>query len=139
MDIDDLAEAIRWQASHAEENGAACTARVIRAFQPVSKGSSQTGRRMANWPGLSLKDVNIGSVLIDATRIAVKYDIRIPSDWMIVFKAIFTIEGLGRQLDPDFDLLTVGNELVKTVVKERYSLSRMIDAVEAVYRTLVSR
>ncbi|MBA4164519.1 MAG: DUF2332 domain-containing protein [Erythrobacter sp.] len=56
MDIDDLAEAIRWQASHAEENGAPCTARVIRAFEPVAKGPSKIGRRMANWPGLSLKD-----------------------------------------------------------------------------------
>src|SRR3546814_13800634 len=56
MDIEDLAEAIRWQASHAEENGAPCTARVIRAFEPVAKGPSKIGRRMANWPGLSLKD-----------------------------------------------------------------------------------
>lgn len=56
MDIDDLAEAIRWQASHAEENGAPFTARVIRAFEQVVKGPSRTGRRMADWPGLTLKD-----------------------------------------------------------------------------------
>lgn len=56
MDIDDLAEAIRWQASHAEENGAPCTARVIRAFEQVVKGPSRTGRRMADWPGLTLKE-----------------------------------------------------------------------------------
>lgn len=56
MDMRDLAEAIRWQASHAEENGAPCTARVIRSFAQVAKGSSKTGRRIANWPGLALKD-----------------------------------------------------------------------------------
>lgn len=56
MDIGDLAEAIRWQASHAEQNGAPCTAMVIRAFQQVVKGPSRTGRRMADWPGLTLKD-----------------------------------------------------------------------------------
>jgi ubiquinone biosynthesis protein len=75
--------------------------------------------------GLSLKDVNIGLVLINSTKIAVKYNIKIPSDWMIVFKAIFTLEGLGRQLDPDFDLLSIGHDLVKTVLKDRYSLQRM--------------
>lgn len=80
---------------------------------------------LAPYMGLSLKDMNIGLVLINSTKIATKYNIKIPSDWMIVFKAIFTLEGLGRQLDPDFDLLSIGNDLVKTVLKDRYSLQRM--------------
>lgn len=80
---------------------------------------------LSPYMGLSLKDVNAGAILIDSTRIAVKYNIKIPSDWMIVFKAIFTLEGLGRQLDPEFDLLSIGNELVKVVVKDRFSIQRM--------------
>lgn len=75
--------------------------------------------------GAALKDVNAGLILIDSTKIAVKYNIKIPSDWMIVFKAIFTLEGMGRQLDPNFDLLAIGQDLVKTVLKDRYSLNRM--------------
>ncbi|MBI3542312.1 MAG: hypothetical protein HY075_03420, partial [Deltaproteobacteria bacterium] len=80
---------------------------------------------LSPYMGLSLKDMNIGLVLINSTKIATKYNIKIPSDWMIVFKAIFTLEGLGRQLDPDFDLLSIGNDLVKTVMKDRYSIQRM--------------
>mgnify|MGYP003324995686 CR=1 FL=1 len=56
MDTQDLAWAISWQASHAEENGAPCTARVIRALEQVAKTDTATGRRIANWQGLSLKD-----------------------------------------------------------------------------------
>lgn len=56
MAIGELAEAIAWQARHAEENGAPCTARVIRALLGVAAGDSATGRRIANWPGLTLKD-----------------------------------------------------------------------------------
>jgi ubiquinone biosynthesis protein len=80
---------------------------------------------LSPYMGLSLKDVNIGAVLINSTRVAVKYNIRIPSDWMIVFKAVFTLEGLGRQLDPEFDILAIGNDLVRTVIKDRYSLPRL--------------
>ncbi len=80
---------------------------------------------LAPYMGLMLKDVNLGHVLIESTKIAVKYNIRVPSDWMLVFKAIFTMEGLGRQLDPEFDFLSIGNELVKDVLKERYSVLRM--------------
>ncbi len=75
--------------------------------------------------GLNLRDVNVGVVLINSTKVAFKYRIQVPSDWMIVFKAIFTLEGLGRQLDPDFDLLTIGQELIKSLIKDRYSLERL--------------
>jgi ubiquinone biosynthesis protein len=44
---------------------------------------------------------------------------------MIVFKAILTIEGMGRTLDPDFDLMAMGQELVKDLVKNQYSMQRL--------------
>lgn len=89
------------------------------------KFQSEVRNTLSPYMGLSLKDMQVGQILIEATRIAVRYKIKIPSEWMIIFKAIFTIEGLGRQLDPDFDVLTLGNDLVKTVFKDRYSLQRL--------------
>ena len=80
---------------------------------------------LAPYMGLSLKDINMGLILINSTRVAVKYNIKIPSDWMIVFKAIFTLEGLGRQLNADFDFMAISGELVRDIVKDRYSLPRM--------------
>ncbi len=56
MEIADVREAIEWQARHSEEAGAPCTARVIRAELAIIDGHSATGRRMANWQGLSLAD-----------------------------------------------------------------------------------
>jgi hypothetical protein len=56
MGLEDLEAAIEWQAEHAEINRAPCTARIIRALIPVSKGDTATGRRIATWHGLSLKD-----------------------------------------------------------------------------------
>lgn len=52
----ELAEAIDWQAQHAEENGAPCTARLIRAIPAVAQSETATGRRVANWEGITLKD-----------------------------------------------------------------------------------
>lgn len=89
------------------------------------KFQAEVRNTLSPYMGLSLKDVQIGKILIDATRVAVRYNIKIPSEWMIVFKAIFTLEGLGRQLDPDFDLLALGQELVKTSIKDRYSIQRI--------------
>ena len=56
MDIRSVPEAIEWQARHAEEGGAPGTARVIRGLLAVLDSQTATGRRMAQWPGLTLKD-----------------------------------------------------------------------------------
>ena len=56
MGITDVREAIEWQAAHAEEAAAPCTARVIRAELAILDTNTATGRRMANWHGLSLAD-----------------------------------------------------------------------------------
>lgn len=56
MGLEDFTAALEWQARHAEENGAPATARVIRALAGVRASQTATGRRIANWPGLTLKD-----------------------------------------------------------------------------------
>lgn len=80
---------------------------------------------LAPYLGLSLNELNAGRVLIEATRIATRYNIQVPGDWMIVFKAILTIEGMGRTLDPEFDLLALGQDLVGDLVKRQYSMERI--------------
>ncbi|WP_421855321.1 DUF2332 domain-containing protein [Novosphingobium sp.] len=56
MDARDVASAIAWQADHAANNGAPCTARVVRAQLALLSGETETGRRLANWPGIPLED-----------------------------------------------------------------------------------
>ncbi len=56
MGLEDFAAALDWQARHAEENGAPATARVIRALAGVRASDTATGRRIAGWSGLTLKD-----------------------------------------------------------------------------------
>ena len=77
--------------------------------------------------GLNLNDVNSGRVLIEATKIAAKYNIRVPGDWMLVFRAILTMEGMGRLLDPQFDMIAMGEDLISDLVKIQLSPSRLRD------------
>jgi ubiquinone biosynthesis protein len=80
---------------------------------------------LSPYMGLKMSEVNSGRVLIEATKIAAKYEIRIPGDWMIVFKAILTTEGMGRTLDPHFDMLEMGQDLAKELIRSQYSVDRM--------------
>ena len=85
----------------------------------------ETRNVLAPYLGLSLGELNAGRILIEATRIATRYNIKVPGDWMIVFKAILTMEGMGRTLDPDFDLLALGQELTGDLLKRQYNLERI--------------
>ena len=51
MAILDVREAIEWQARHAEEAGAPCTARVVRAELAILDSDTATGRRMRDLAG----------------------------------------------------------------------------------------
>jgi ubiquinone biosynthesis protein len=80
---------------------------------------------IAPYLGLSLDEINIGKILIEATRVATRYEIQIPGDWMIVFKAILTIEGMGRTLAPGFDMMSEGQALIVDLLKHQYSMQRL--------------
>jgi len=88
--------------------------------------------------GLNINDVNTGVVLIEATKVAAKYNIRIPGDWMLVFRAIFTMEGLGRMLDPNFDMLAEGESLVKDLVRIQLSPDRLKEDAYKISKEMVA-
>ncbi|MFM5907447.1 MAG: DUF2332 domain-containing protein [Novosphingobium sp.] len=56
MDEANVVKTLEWQAHHAGNNGAPCTARVVRGFIPLLHGPTRVGERMRTWPGLSLED-----------------------------------------------------------------------------------
>lgn len=101
------------------ELGAAGSSVDFDAFQREVRNT------VSPYTGLALSEMNIGKILIESTKIATKYNIKVPGDWMLVFKAILTIEGMGRTLDPEFDLFLMGQELAKDLVKNQYSAQRL--------------
>lgn len=75
--------------------------------------------------GLVLGEVNVGKLLLQSTSIAAKHHLKVPRELMLLFKAIMTVDGLAKTLDPDFDILQLGNRLAKEVVASRYSKERV--------------
>ncbi len=93
---------------------------------------------VAPYMGLNISEVNSGKILVESTKIASKYKIRIPGEWMLVFKAILTMEGMGRTLDPSFDLLSSGKEMLRDLIKTQYSVTRITKEAVWIAKDLVS-
>ncbi|MCK4502672.1 MAG: ubiquinone biosynthesis protein UbiB, partial [Desulfuromonadales bacterium] len=68
-----------------------------------------------------LQDLRIGKLLIDFVRILADYQIKFPSNLMLLSRALFTMEGLGKQLDPDFNMVEQLKPFAEQIIKERHS------------------
>ena len=68
-----------------------------------------------------LKELNLGRVLNDMMSIAAQYQLALPSDLLLLVKALVQVEGLGYQLDPDFDAAKVARPFLVSQYRRRYN------------------
>lgn len=76
--------------------------------------------------GVPLKELRIGAMLGDVTAILRDHGLTLPSDLALMIKAFLTLEGMGRQLDPDFDMASEARPYLERVVLQRYAPSAML-------------
>jgi ubiquinone biosynthesis protein len=84
---------------------------------------------LAPYFGLTLKNVNLGRLLMDSTAIAAKHRLILPSELMLFFKSIVTVEGMAKMIMPDFNLLDHAVEFADELVRTRYSKERLTEEV----------
>lgn len=96
--------------------------RSSKSFELVA---SEVAVIFSPYHGLPLREIPAGKLLMEATAVAFKNQVSLPRDLVLVFKSIMTLEGLGRQLDPEFDLITAATEFAPQVFKELYKPSRL--------------
>jgi ubiquinone biosynthesis protein len=75
--------------------------------------------------GRPLKEIDLSSMLRDLVQGAMKFGIEIPTDFMLVGKALMTLEGIGKQLDPDLDVFGEAQPFFIAILKKRYSPQRL--------------
>ncbi|APP78081.1 2-polyprenylphenol 6-hydroxylase [Xanthomonas vesicatoria ATCC 35937] len=84
------------------------------------------GAFVDEYRGVPLKELRIGAMLGDVTAILRDHGLALPSDLALMIKAFLTLEGMGRQLDPDFDMATEARPYLERVVLQRYAPSAML-------------
>jgi len=74
-----------------------------------------------------LKDIELGKLLHQLLELATSFRLRIPADIFLMIKALGTVEGVGRMLDPEFDLISRATPFIKRVKLERFKPERIAD------------
>ncbi|MCO4763131.1 MAG: AarF/ABC1/UbiB kinase family protein [Myxococcales bacterium] len=90
--------------------------------------------------GRTLQEMDVGAYFTDLVAGAIRHQIKMPPTYTMVFKALMTIEGIGKSLAPEINLVEEAQPFVKEMVAERYSPKRMMkegfDGLNALSRFL---
>ncbi|MBC7743179.1 MAG: AarF/ABC1/UbiB kinase family protein [Bdellovibrionaceae bacterium] len=84
--------------------------------------------------GLTLKHMNVGKILLSSTNVAARHGLIVPTELLMFFKSIVSIEGLGQRIVPDFDFLHYTLSMVGEVAKHQFEPTRLMDEATMIFR-----
>ena len=74
-----------------------------------------------NYEYVPLRDISLGAVLGDISAIMREHHLVLPTDLVLLFKALITLEGLARQLDPSLRMVDHVEPFLKIALVGRLS------------------
>lgn len=74
-----------------------------------------------NYHGVPLEQLNIASMITEITSVLRNHQVVLPPDLVLMFKAFITLEGMGRSLDPHFDMAGEAAPVLEEVLRRHYS------------------
>lgn len=105
--------------------------------------ASEVTGLLERFDGVPLDELDVTALLRDVASILRHHAVRLPTDITLLVKACITLEGFGRLIDPDFELMAEAAPLLKKTLANRYRpgvlaramRSRALDVVEKIYNS----
>ncbi|HVZ32589.1 MAG TPA: AarF/UbiB family protein, partial [Polyangiaceae bacterium] len=72
-----------------------------------------------------LRDIELSGLISDLISTATRFGLEVPPDFLLVGKALITIEGVGKEIAPDFDIVEESRPLFLELLRKRYSPQRL--------------
>jgi len=72
-----------------------------------------------------LKDIHMGNLLAQLIQLLIRHNLKIPPVFYLLDKALITVEGNGRKLSPDFDIIEHTKPFVRQLLSERLSIHKL--------------
>lgn len=73
--------------------------------------------------GVPLRQLELGTILAELVSILRGYRLHLPADLALFFKAFISLEGMGRELDPDLDMAGEALPLLRDALNTHYAPS----------------
>jgi len=73
-----------------------------------------------------LSKLRVGTILNQFVELLVRHQLKMPPDFYLLIKALVTVEGNGRKLAPDFDMIRHMEPFATKLVKEKMSPRKLV-------------
>ena len=90
---------------------------------------AEVSMRAEKYLGRQLKELQASALVADLVGGATEFGIEIPSDFLMAGKALLTLDGIGKQIDPELDILKEARPYVLEILKQRYSPEKVMTDV----------
>ena len=71
--------------------------------------------------GVPLRELDMAAMMTDLTGLLRAHGLLLPPDLSLLIKAFVTLEGMGRTLDPDFDMASSAQPFLRRVMRNAWS------------------
>lgn len=93
---------------------------------------------IAPYFGLTMRNVNLGRMLLDSTAVASRHGLTLPTELVMFFKSAVSLEGMARIILPDFDFLNYSLEFAKDLIQVNIEPKRLFSEASVFARDLNS-
>lgn len=87
------------------------------------------GELLDEYYGADLKEIDISRIINQMLNLAFKYRVQLPTDFILLGKALMTVEGIGRDLDPDFNVLAAAKPFAYQLLRKRFHPKRIFTEI----------
>jgi ubiquinone biosynthesis protein len=102
---------------------------AVTEYGRIAALSQALRRLLLRFHGLALREVSLGEVFTEVFGTAREHNVRIPPDLALLAKTLIILDGVARQLDPEFVLVEKVRPYVESLARERLRLREL--ALEA--------
>jgi ubiquinone biosynthesis protein len=93
---------------------------AVRENVDRNRLANDLSRFLNKYHGVPIKYVRARELIDEITAITFRHQLRLPSTWWLVGQTIVMLEGIGLQLDPEFDVFEAAQPQVRRLMKDLF-------------------
>ena len=87
---------------------------------------------------IPLKEIEVGRMLLEFIDLVSTHRIKIPPDLTMLVKVLVVVEGMGRELDPQFDMVGHLRPFLEEAIRDQHSPLKMMHEMERGFQAYLS-
>lgn len=97
-----------------------------REYMERTSLESDIAELIDSYVGHPLKELEVGPILQQLLEVVARHQLSLKPNFYLLVKTAGTVEGIGRLLDPDFDIIGHAEPFIRRIQKDKMNPRRMI-------------